>query len=363
MTLTSIIVNDGLFHCSEVCAVAIIKIIDLIPDMDETSIVRTSDELAICGAFDALLINVGGVYNHSKFKYDPIGTSETACDLIYKHFGKQMIAKLATEDFKEKDISNLYSVMQDKIISKLSAEYDDDKLGLAGMIFNMNFTNKSFWKAVIFAEEALINAFITSINNHTSYIRDLPAVMNALESRDIPEVIVLDPRIHCERQLTTIDHDHVVKFIVSPNRDKTEWSVKTVDNNGIKLLTKTELETQCPDAAKRVKFIHERLFLIVTTDKDSAIEIATTNAHALRIASANARVFPTVISNAHALRNVTPNVEAVYVNESTVSEPEPESRDNITTTNYVWSVSKPIVYIGIGITIGVAIAMGMTRRR
>ncbi|KAL0491968.1 UPF0160 protein MYG1, mitochondrial [Acrasis kona] len=103
--------HNGLFHCDESLAVAMLSLTN---EFNNSVVVRTRDEkiLEKCDA----VVDVGAVYDPSRHRYDHHQNSfQDALDetqktrlsssgLIYKHFGRQIIAKL----LKESNMDNLW---------------------------------------------------------------------------------------------------------------------------------------------------------------------------------------------------------------------------------------------------------------
>lgn len=104
--------HNGAFHCDEVMACAMLK---LLPKYKDAEIVRTRDS-KILDTCD-IVVDVGGVYDPSKHRYDHHQktfhesvstilpgkkwvTKLSSAGLVYVHFGKEIISQILgnTED-------------------------------------------------------------------------------------------------------------------------------------------------------------------------------------------------------------------------------------------------------------------------
>ncbi|VDM68394.1 unnamed protein product [Strongylus vulgaris] len=103
----SIGTHDGKFHCDEAFACFILKRLNQFRDY---KLIRTRDP-AVLNTCD-VIVDVGGVYNHSKKRYDhhqiefnetmqtlgvlDFNTRLSSAGLIYAHYGKQLIAEVSS---------------------------------------------------------------------------------------------------------------------------------------------------------------------------------------------------------------------------------------------------------------------------
>ncbi len=91
----TIVVHDGAFHADEICACAILSIIE----DDRIKIIRSRDE-HIAEKADYVL-DVGGIYDHQKQRYDhhqnggagkrENGLEYATAGLVWKHYGKFLV--------------------------------------------------------------------------------------------------------------------------------------------------------------------------------------------------------------------------------------------------------------------------------
>jgi len=119
--------HNGSFHCDEALACAMLR---LLPEYKEADIRRSRDPV-IWETCD-VLVDVGGVYDPSKHRYDhhQRGFEETfdaahaiklsSAGLVYKHFGKSIIATL-TGIANEAHLASLYMKVYDSFIEEIDA--------------------------------------------------------------------------------------------------------------------------------------------------------------------------------------------------------------------------------------------------
>ena len=114
---TAIGTHSGTFHCDEALACGMLK---LLPRYKDVAIVRTRDA-SLLDKCD-IVVDVGGIYDHSSKRYDhhqrtftsvyeEIGhkTKLSSAGLVYKHYGREVIKELASEvGASEEDIEQIY---------------------------------------------------------------------------------------------------------------------------------------------------------------------------------------------------------------------------------------------------------------
>lgn len=124
--------HDGVFHCDEVLACFLLK---LLPKWKDAEIVRSRDDkvLDTCN----IVVDVGGKYDHSKLRYDhhQRGFNETAASvvpgkpwtiklssagLVYCHYGKQIIQEMAPE-MNEDEVEAIFNYVYDRFIQEIDA--------------------------------------------------------------------------------------------------------------------------------------------------------------------------------------------------------------------------------------------------
>uniref|UniRef100_F6ZCS4 Uncharacterized protein n=1 Tax=Ciona intestinalis TaxID=7719 RepID=F6ZCS4_CIOIN len=125
--------HNGTFHCDEVLACYLLK---LLPKYKDAEIVRTRDT-EILNNCD-IVVDVGGVYDHDKNRYDhhqrsfsgtmnsirpdkPWKTKLSSAGLVYCHYGEEILKLLLGEEGSDEKI---VSVIYDKVYEKFVHEID-----------------------------------------------------------------------------------------------------------------------------------------------------------------------------------------------------------------------------------------------
>ncbi|TVU28055.1 hypothetical protein EJB05_19562, partial [Eragrostis curvula] len=107
--------HNGSFHCDEALGCYLIRLTSQLAGAD---VVRTRDS-QVLDTLDAVL-DVGGVYDPSRHRYDHhqkgfnevfghgFNTKLSSAGLVYKHFGKEIIAKELGVSEDHEDVHRLY---------------------------------------------------------------------------------------------------------------------------------------------------------------------------------------------------------------------------------------------------------------
>ncbi|KAL9303310.1 hypothetical protein ACSQ67_020573 [Phaseolus vulgaris] len=132
--------HNGSFHCDEALGCFMIR---LTHKFNNAEIVRSRDPLVL-EALDAVL-DVGGVYDPSRDRYDHhqkgfeevfghgFSTKLSSAGLVYKHFGKEIIAKELKVDEEHKDVHHIYLAVYKSFMEAIDAidnginRYDTDQ--------------------------------------------------------------------------------------------------------------------------------------------------------------------------------------------------------------------------------------------
>lgn len=123
--------HNGKFHCDEAFGSYMLKL--LFPDLE---IIRTRDEqlLAECD----IVIDVGGVYDHSKRRYDhhqksfdhsmstlmpdaKWTTKLSSAGLVYLHYGHEVINKIIASDIPENKLNSVYTKVYETFVQEVDA--------------------------------------------------------------------------------------------------------------------------------------------------------------------------------------------------------------------------------------------------
>lgn len=123
--------HEGSFHCDEALACAMLL---LLPEFEKAAIIRTRDEalLAKCD----IVVDVGAVYDHEKRRYDHhqrgfagvmdeygFKTKLSSAGLIYRHYGKQVISRIASSAGARSHVSDV-DFLHRKIYKSFIEEID-----------------------------------------------------------------------------------------------------------------------------------------------------------------------------------------------------------------------------------------------
>lgn len=123
MLRKTIATHSGTFHADESLACWMLKGLE---EFKNGNIVRTRDPDAINAA--DIVVDVGGIYDAAKNRFDhhQRGFTETfdehhaiklsSAGLVYKHFGKRVIANILNWDNNHKDLEYLYGRVYDDLI-------------------------------------------------------------------------------------------------------------------------------------------------------------------------------------------------------------------------------------------------------
>jgi len=133
VTTMKIGTHNGTFHCDEVLACFMLKVL---PEYKAAQIVRTRDEskLAECD----IVVDVGGVYDPTKHRYDhhqqtftgtmnslnpskPWSIKLSSAGLVYLHFGGRVLAELMGASPEDRLVQTLYDKVYEKFIQEVDA--------------------------------------------------------------------------------------------------------------------------------------------------------------------------------------------------------------------------------------------------
>ncbi|EKG21877.1 Metal-dependent protein hydrolase [Macrophomina phaseolina MS6] len=138
--------HNGHFHADEALAVYLLR---TLPTYGSSPLVRTRDPavLETCHT----VVDVGGVYDHAKNRYDhhqrefdayfpgKNATKLSSAGLVYKHFGKDIIAQQTGLRIDSEDVEILYQKLYEGLIEAFDANdtgvsaYDTKALKTAGV--------------------------------------------------------------------------------------------------------------------------------------------------------------------------------------------------------------------------------------
>jgi uncharacterized UPF0160 family protein len=233
----------------------------------DAELVRSRDPQVLEG-MDAVL-DVGGVYDPSRDRYDHhqkgfeevfghgFSTKLSSAGLVYKHFGKEIIAKELQVDKDHPDVERLYLAVYKSFIEAIDAvdnginRYDTDKppryvnnTHLSSRVgrFNLDWTdpdqssekeNEAFLKAMALAG----SEFLDSVRFHVrSWLPARSIVMECLSARfDIDssgEIMVLTRFCPWKLHLFELEQElkitPTVKYTLYQDDRSTQWRVQAV---------------------------------------------------------------------------------------------------------------------------------------
>ena len=135
--------HDGSFHCDEALACAMLKLLPIYSNYDDTTIIRTRkpDILNECN----IVVDVGAEYDDNNKRYDHhqrsftgtldnYATKLSSAGLIYKHYGKEIIKSILINIAKanENEINeNLLNIFYHKIYINFIEHIDANDNGIS----------------------------------------------------------------------------------------------------------------------------------------------------------------------------------------------------------------------------------------
>lgn len=120
--------HSGTFHCDEALAVFLLRLTDTFKDAD---LVRTRDPAKL-EPLD-IVVDVGGVYDPKKERYDHhqrgftevfghgFNTKLSSAGLVYKHFGKHIIARTLNIEENDDNVHTLWLQLYAELIESIDA--------------------------------------------------------------------------------------------------------------------------------------------------------------------------------------------------------------------------------------------------
>ncbi len=297
-----IVTHNGIFHCDEICALALLELVDIFTS--ETEIIRTRDPDVINNA--PMVIDVGRVYNPKINRFDhhqkefSMTFNETSkiplssCGLIYYHFGKEIITKIALEEFNtkltKKELDGLHTFLYESIIVSIDAN-DNGVPYLVNPNTDVNFryqitlphivssfnreknNDSEFLNIIELCRKVIFSSFRKSIYNHIQYVKNINMITKCFNNRENQEILVLKEKVNCNRQLKQLDPNINVKFIVLPRTiTPPKWQVWTVSKsrfqNHIDLISKEDANDN------NIEFVHNNRHIAITHSLESAISIS-----------------------------------------------------------------------------------------
>lgn len=223
--------HDGKFHADEVMATAILN------QIFETELIRTRDK-KILDELDIVYDVNGGELDHhdvnKKIRED--GIPYSSCGLVWNKFGRDVI-RFKYQDLNEEQIDDIFDFVDKELIEGIDALdngvwIDKSEIplmnvssilsGFNPLWYENDKENENFNKAVYVASEILNN----KINFKISVLKAKAKVIKAYETREIPEVIVLDTYCPYIEALREADKNEEVLFVIF--KTNTNYILQTV---------------------------------------------------------------------------------------------------------------------------------------
>ncbi|XP_047965344.1 MYG1 protein-like isoform X2 [Salvia hispanica] len=256
--------HDGKFHCDEALGCFIIRRTAKFYDAD---IVRSRDPLVL-EKLDAVL-DVGGVYDPSRDRYDHhqkgfeevfgcgYVTKLSSAGLVYKHYGKEIIAKEVQLDTDHPDVHRLFLTVYKNFIEAVDAidngisQYNTTQLprfvnntSLSSRVERLNpdwicpnqslaEEDESFQQAMKVAG----NEFLECINFHAkSWLPARSVVMNSLLARksidSSGEIIMLTNSVPWKLHIFELEKElkitPSIKYVVYADDRSEKWRLQAV---------------------------------------------------------------------------------------------------------------------------------------
>ncbi|MDP4143338.1 MAG: MYG1 family protein [Bacillota bacterium] len=276
--------HDGRFHADEVMATAILK------QIFDVELTRTRDS-KVLNELDIVYDVGGGEFDHHGLEkvYRDDEIPFAACGLIWREFGKDVV-RFKEPALDDSGIESILNYVDRVLMEGIDALDNGVRIGedgiplthISSIISGFNTPwyleedeNQKFNEAVELSEVVLVN----TINRKLSVIKARDNIIKAYESREIPQVLVLDEFCPWGEALQDIDKEDEVLFIVYPRKDGYALQTVRVRGEDKKKLPKSwagkrdeELAavTSVPDAV----FCHSARFMAVTKSFQGIMKFA-----------------------------------------------------------------------------------------
>ncbi|CAN6929674.1 unnamed protein product [Brassica oleracea] len=256
--------HNGSFHCDEALGCFMIRLSHKFSGAD---IVRTRDP-KILGELDAVL-DVGGVYDPDHDRYDHhqkgfeevfghgFNTKLSSAGLVYKHFGKEIIAKELNVDQDHPDVLRLFLAVYKSFMEAIDAvdnginRYDTDQppryvnnTHLSSRVGRLNLDwidpdqsqekeNEAFQLAMALAGKE----FLQSVRFHArSWLPARSIVMQCLEERfkTDPSGEIMELKNFCPWKLHLFELEQemkiepLIKYVIYQDERGKQWRVQAV---------------------------------------------------------------------------------------------------------------------------------------
>lgn len=308
--------HSGTFHCDEALAVYMLK---TLPQWKDASVTRTRDPdtLEACD----IIVDVSGQYDGTKhFDHHQRGFEETfdaahntklsSAGLVYKHFGKEIIANSSTVKENDDSMNLIYTKVYDEFIEGIDANdngisaYGSAEpafkiaISLPTMVAHLNprwneehndsILDEKFTKA----SELVGHHFTDRVSYYTeSWLPARSGVYNAISSRQTPEIVVFETFLPWKDHLFQIEKElqieNKILYVLYP--DGKAWRIQAVP----KTITSFESRKALPEQWRGVRddklsevsgieggiFVHASGFIGGNKTKQGALDMASKALH------------------------------------------------------------------------------------
>ncbi|XP_024873798.1 UPF0160 protein MYG1, mitochondrial-like [Temnothorax curvispinosus] len=226
MSIVRIGTKDGPFHCAEVLACALLK---LLPQYKNASIVRSQDRSVLDNC--DIVVGVGGEYDSPRHRYDhhvrefqesvstiikKSGYNWTnrlsSAGLIYCHFGHDILKRIlsdVTKDILEDTIvDEIFKIIYDTFIQEIDAIDNNGQIyrsitDLSARVSRLNYQDENietqFEKAIALAQNEFLEIFHVTKNIWLPSIIDMRcAIENRFEVDSSGEIVMVPQLSRCQ---------------------------------------------------------------------------------------------------------------------------------------------------------------------
>lgn len=243
----TVVTHNGLFHADEAFGVAFLS---LLLGSEEVRVVRTRNPAQI--EQDDVALDVGGIYDNSKFRYDHHqreftevheGTSVklAACGLIWRHFGSIVITKLHPE-LDVEQVQTLWQSVDETICRPVDLQdngqgtfkvegAEAQALTITMMVSSFNqqdiyspAQDEAFMRVVEILKEYVLNFLRAGANK----LQLLKEAEEAVRAQLGSKVLVLDKFLPYREAVLKANAEEGGQFDLVAYPAKGQWNIQTV---------------------------------------------------------------------------------------------------------------------------------------
>ncbi len=291
METIKIVTHDGIFHCDELFALAVL-IIYFKKEKKKIEVIRARDTEKI--ALADIVVDVGGKYDPDKKRFDhhqasvdlvrENGIPYASFGLVWKHYGHKITSSKEVAEKIEQKLVLPVDALDNNIklstpITKGLSEYAlHQTISAIGMAYGDNKLDKAFKKSL----ELAVLVLTGEIKRVELKLLGEIMVTNEIIKQGHPEYLVLEKYFAWDNAVSKYKN---IKLVIFPDKSSTNWCIQTARDNGedtvddrIKFpvewrgLEKKDL-AEVSQIAGSV-FCHKGGFFAVVTSKEDAISMA-----------------------------------------------------------------------------------------